>query len=72
MRSGWAGGASAARGGWTSGQSFFARGVGPFLPCVPVLSALKGYKCAPGVYHKLGERLCLKWFQLQSFLLFAY
>ena len=26
--------------------SLFSHGVGPFLPCVPGLSALKGYKCA--------------------------
>ena len=72
MRSGRAGGAyRVARRLWFQ-ASLFSHGVGPFLPCVPGLSALKGYKCGPGVYHKLGKRLCLKWFQLQSFLLFAY
>ena len=29
----------------------FSHGVGPFLPCVPGLSALKGYKCATTVHN---------------------
>ena len=45
VRSGWAGGAyRVARRLWFQ-ASLFSHGVGPFLPCVPGLSALKGYKC---------------------------
>ena len=35
--------------------SLFSHGVGPFLPCVPGLSALKGYKCATIVHNVAAE-----------------
>ena len=56
VRSGWAGGAFARR-LWFQ-ASLFSHGVGPFPPCVPGLSALKGYKCATNI-HNVALRLRL-------------
>ena len=46
--------------------SLFSHGVGPFLPCVPGLSALKGYKCATTV-HNVALRVRLATFYSFSF-----